>query len=96
MRIITILAAAAAALVSTVGIAQAPVEQRFTRDGRTYVYTSSARDDGRTLLVGREINTNARFRLLVNGDRVSGYSNGVPVRFRAETPLAPVAVAANN
>ena len=96
MRILPLLAAASAALVSTVGIAQAPAEQRFTRDGRTYVYTSSARDDGRTLIVGREINTNARFRLLVKGDQVSGYSNGVPVRFRADSAIVPVAVGANN
>ena len=96
MRILPFLAAASAALVSTVGIAQSPAEQRFTRDGRTYVYTTAAREDGRTLIVGREINTNARFRLLVKDDQVSGYSNGVPVRFRAEAPAAPATMAASN
>ena len=96
MRFLTILAAASTALISTVGIAADTQEQRFTRDGRTYVYTTAAVEDGRTLIVGRETSTNSRFRLLVKGDRVTGYSDGRPVRFRAAQPLAAIQVAAND
>lgn len=87
-------AAAAAALISTVGIAGEQPKQSFTRDGRTYVYTTSARDDGRMLIEGRETGSNGRFRLLVNGNRVTGSSNGFPVSFRTSAPLATM-VAAN-
>lgn len=95
MRLRTLIIAASTALISTVGIASETVEQRFTRDGRTYVYTTTAVPDGRTLIVGRELATSSRFRLLVKGDKVSGYSDGRPVRFRAAQPLAAVQVAAN-
>ena len=96
MRFLNLVAAASTALIATVGIAAGPTEQRFTRDGRTYVYTRTLRQDGQTLLVGRELDSNARFRLLVKGDQVTGYSNGQPVRFRAAQPLLPVMVAASN
>ncbi|MHC9418016.1 hypothetical protein ACYZX9_05385 [Sphingomonas citri] len=95
MRTATILAAAAAALTATAATA-APAERSFTRDGHTYVYTASALDSQRTVIEGREVGRGGRFRLVVNGDRVSGQANGVPVSFRAAQPLPTnVAGAAN-
>jgi hypothetical protein len=94
MRKFTIaLAAAATALISTVGIAGAPEQQSFTRDGRTYVYTTATREDGRTVIEGRQVGSPSRFRLLVNGDRVTGTSNGFPVSFRAPQAAGATAVA---
>lgn len=82
MRKSTIFTAAAAALISTMGMAAEPAQQSFTRDGRTYVYTATARDDGKTLIEGYQAGSRAKFRLLVAGDRVRGMSNGFPVSFR--------------
>lgn len=94
MRKITVaIAAAAAALISTVGIAGAPEQQTFTRDGRTYVYTTATNDDGRTVIEGRQVGSATRFRLLVKGDRVTGYSNGFPVSFRAPQAAGATTVA---
>ncbi len=87
-------AAAAAALISTMGMAAETNEQSFTRDGHTYVYTTTARADGRTVIQGREVGSAQRFRLLVKNGRVTGQANGFPVSFRASE--APVAVASAN
>lgn len=95
MRTLTILAAAAATLVATAATA-APVERSFTRDGHTYVYTTSALDEQRTLIEGHEAERGGRFRFVVNGDRVSGQANGVPVSFRAAQPLTVNAAGAAN
>ncbi len=84
----------AAALLPAVAAA-APAERSFSRDGHTYVYTMSANDDGTTLIQGHEVGSNARFRLTVDGTRVSGQANGRAVSFRTPQPLAPPAVAAN-
>ncbi len=73
-------AAAAAALTSTIGIAQ-EVERRFTHEGSTYVY-SSAVQNGRTVITGRRLPSGETFRLVVDGRRVSGVSGGTPVSFR--------------
>lgn len=81
-KIATIVAAAATALISTVGIAAEPAQQTFTRDGRTYVYTTTTRADGKTLIEGHQAGSRAKFRLIVAGDRVTGVSNGFPVSFR--------------
>lgn len=94
MRTITIFAAAAAALISTMGMAAEPAQQTFTRDGHTYVYTQTQRQDGRTVIEGREVGSNSRFRLLVNGNRVTGHANGFPVAFRA-SPVATTVASAN-
>ncbi|MDR6788667.1 hypothetical protein J2Y58_002027 [Sphingomonas sp. BE138] len=85
----------AAALLPAVAAA-APAERSFTRDGHTYVYSMTANEDGTTLIQGHEVGGAAsRFRLTVNGTRVSGQANGRDVSFRTPQPLAPVAVAAN-
>lgn len=94
MRKFTVaLAAAATALISTVGIAGDAEQQTFTRDGHTYVYTTATRDDGRTVIEGRQVGSRTRFRLLVNGDRVTGYSNGYPVSFRTSEAVTATSVA---
>ena len=90
-----IAAAAAAALISTVGIAAEPSEQSFTHEGHTYVYTQTARDNGKTLIEGHEVGSREKFRLLVDGDRVRGTSNGYPVSFRAKGSVVASAAAAN-
>lgn len=96
MRQIKIIAAAAAAaLFSTVGIAAEPEQQSFTHEGRTYVYTQTARANGKTLIEGHEVGSRERFRLLVDGDRVSGTTNGYPVSFRTKGNVAATSVAAN-
>lgn len=93
MRKTSILAAAAAALISTMGMAAEPAQQSFTRDGRTYVYTSTTRDDGKVLIEGHQAGSRAKFRLLVAGDRVTGMSNGFPVSFRTDAPVTGSSVA---
>ena len=95
MRTLSILAAAATALIATAGMAQAPGQRQFTRDGHTYVYSTSAAPNGKVLIAGREVGSATRFRLLVDGDRVSGYSNGYPVSFRAPAGSTIASIAAN-
>lgn len=95
MRILSFVlaAVAATALISSATIAGEPEQQTFTRDGRTYVYTTTAKDDGRTVIEGRQLGSPARFRLLVKGDRVTGFSNGYPVSFRASQAMPATGVA---
>lgn len=93
MRKTSIFAAAAAALISTMGMAAEPAPQSFTRDGRTYVYTATTRDDGKVLIEGHQTGSRAKFRLLVAGDRVTGMSNGFPVSFRTAAPVIASSVA---
>ena len=96
MRQIKIIAAAAAAaLISTAGIAAEPVQQSVTRDGHTYVYTQTARDNGKILVEGHEVGSREKFRLLVDGDRVRGTTNGYPVSFRTRGAVVASSVAAN-
>ncbi|SEL43854.1 hypothetical protein SAMN05216382_2052 [Sphingomonas palmae] len=94
-KIAFIAAAAATALISTVGIAAEPAQQRFTHEGRTYVYTQTARENGKTLIEGHEVDSHEKFRLLVDGDRVRGTSNGYPVSFRTRSAVVASAAAAN-
>ena len=75
-----IIAAAAAALTSTIGMA-ADGKQSFVHEGSTYVYTST-QDHGRQVIDGRRYPSGQKFHLFVRGDRVSGVSAGVPVAFK--------------
>lgn len=75
-----IIAAAAAALTSTIGMA-ADAKQSFVHEGSTYVYTST-QDGGRQVIDGRRYPSGQKFHLIVRGDRVSGVSAGVPVAFK--------------
>ncbi|HEU0066212.1 MAG TPA: hypothetical protein VFQ57_03120 [Sphingomonas sp.] len=78
---IKIIAAAAVALTSTIGMAEKP-QQRFTHDGSTYIYTAAPTNNGRTVINGRRLPGGEAFRLIVRGDRVSGVAGGMPVSFR--------------
>jgi hypothetical protein len=95
MRSSIALVLTAAALVPAVAAAAPTAERSFTRDGHTYVYSLTPNQDGTTLIQGHEVGSHGRFRLTVNGTRVSGQANGRDVSFRTARPLAPVSVAAN-
>ena len=94
MRTSLIAVLTVATLLPTVAAA-APAERSFTRDGHTYVYSMTAHGDGTTLIQGHEVGVGNRFRLTVNGTRVSGQANGRAVSFRTAQPLAPIALVAN-
>lgn len=83
MKTVYLLAAAAAALTSTIGMARAG-EQKFVHDGETYVYTSSADKSGMQVIDGRRYPSGGSFHLVVRDGRVSGTSGGVPVTFKVE------------
>ncbi|HEX8484118.1 hypothetical protein [Sphingomonas sp.] len=94
---IKMLAAAALALTSTIGMAQEG-EHRFVHNGSTYVYTAAPTQNGRTVISGRRLPTGETFRLVVRDGRVSGTSGGVPVAFRtaaARGAAAGVEIASN-
>jgi len=78
-KTVYILAAAAAALTSTIGMAE-EAKQSFVHEGSTYVYTSSV-ENGRQVIDGRRFPSGQAFHLVVRGNRVSGTSGGVPVAF---------------
>ncbi len=77
---IKIIAAAAAALTSTIGMAAEP-QQRFVHEGSTYVYTTT-QDGERQVIDGRRYPSGQKFHLIVRNNRVSGVSGGVPVAFK--------------
>lgn len=78
-KTLILLATAAAALTSTIGMAQDAPKQ-FVYDGKTYVYTTELKD-GRTVIDGRRMPGGDPFHLVVRKNRVSGTSGGVPVSF---------------
>lgn len=82
-KTIAILAAAAAALTSTIGMARdadQSTQQSFVHDGSTYIYTSKI-VAGRRVIDGRRFPSGTGFHLVVRGDQVSGTSGGIPVAF---------------
>ena len=84
--------ATAAALVPSVLHARG-VDHRFTRDGKTYVYTVTTTGVGRQVIEGHTLPGGSAFRLVVSGDRVDGVSGGQPVSFRTSA-VASTTVAA--
>ena len=91
MRNITYwLALASIALPAAIGAHG--VEQRFTRDGTTYIYTVRSAAGGRQVIAGRRLPGGSAFRLVVTGTHVDGISGGQPVSFR--TTPATVTLAA--
>ena len=74
-----ILAAAAASLTPTIGMARAG-EKTFRHEGLTYVYSTSL-VRGREVISGHRYPGGAAFRLVVSGRRVTGTAGGVPVAF---------------
>ena len=79
-KTLTTLVIAAGALAATAAVARQP-RQSFTHDGYTYVYTSQVSGDHQ-VITGRRFPSGAPFRLVVRGDRVSGFAGGYPVSFR--------------
>ena len=73
----------AAIAIPAVASAEAP-KRSFTRDGETFVYTSAVKGD-KTVLTGRAYPSGRDFALTVRGNRVRGFSGGVPVSFDANT-----------
>lgn len=75
-----IFAATAALLVASPALAQGP-ERSFTRDGTTYVYTSTSKGDVK-ILEGTVKPTGEHFRLVVHKGWVTGKAAGTQVSFR--------------
>ncbi len=95
-KTLTLLATAAAALTSTIGMAETAPKQ-FVHEGKTYVYTTALKD-GRTVIDGHRLPDRAPFHLVVRNNRVSGMSGGVPVSFpvaQAKGAASGVATIAN-
>lgn len=95
MRNTLLLATAFTTLLTGTAVAAAPAQQSFTHEGRTYVYTQSSRSDGKILIEGHAVDSPGKFRLLVDGDRVRGTSNGYPVSFRTKSNVVTTPGAAN-
>ena len=68
----------AAIAIPAVASAEDAPQRRFTRDGETFVYTSAVKGD-KTVLTGRAYPSGRDFALTVRGNRVRGFSGGVPV-----------------
>jgi hypothetical protein len=81
MRNLFKLLALGALYLPAVAFAGGP-EHRFTHKGVSYTYTVTLADNGRRVIEGRNLWTGARFRFVVDGDRVEGTSGGQPVSFR--------------
>lgn len=82
-KTLSLIFVATASLVSTIGMARSPEgQQRFVRDGQTYVYTAAQVGGTTQVIDGRSYPSGALFHLVVSSDRVSGTSNGTPVSFR--------------
>lgn len=93
MRTFYQLLAAAALFSPALALAQ-PAEQRFTHRGATYTYTVTPAAHGRRIIEGRRLTDGSAFRLIVDGERVSGTSGGQDVSFRAPR-AGGVSLAAN-
>ena len=74
----------AAIIIPTAASAEDAPKRSFTRDGETFVYTSAVKGD-KTVLTGRAYPSGRDFALTVRGNRVRGFSGGVPVSFVANT-----------
>ena len=85
-KLVTILALAAIALPS--GVSARGTEQRFTRNGVTYIYTVAPARGGRQVIEGRRLPSGSAFRLVVTGNRVDGTSGGQPVAFQLPVSTA--------
>lgn len=62
--------------------AQAEAQKSFQHENQTYVYTTSEGRGGATIITGRRVGGD-RFRLVLNGQRVTGTVGGTPVAFQA-------------
>lgn len=73
-------AALIASLATPAFAADKPVEKSFSRDGQTFVYTTTAKAD-RVVISGRSYPEDSSFELVVRGDHVTGVTGGTPVSF---------------
>lgn len=80
-KTLAVLATAAAALTSTIGMAHDVDQQRFVHDGQTYVFSEKA-DGDRRVIEGRRLPSGSAFHLVVRNGRVTGTAGGTPVAFR--------------
>jgi hypothetical protein len=99
-KIVTKFLFSAAALVAAFATpaiaADQPTGHRFTRDGETYFYTAVAKAN-RVVLSGRSFPSGSQFHLVVQGNRINGDADGVPVDFKvpnAQAMITPMAVVA--
>lgn len=77
------LALAATLFVAAPAFAHDQADQRsFTRDGVTYVYTSTAKGEEQ-IIEGVAKPSNQKFRLVVQNGWVNGTAGGTQVSFRA-------------
>jgi hypothetical protein len=83
MRALSILAVGGIALTSSLAFAR-DGEQRFTHEGNTYVYNTTV-ENGRTVISGSRLPGGDAFRLVIDGDKVTGVAGGTPVAFRASS-----------
>jgi len=75
------LAAALIASLATPALAgDKSAEKKFTRDGLTYVYTTTVEPD-RVVISGRSDPLGGDFKLVVQGSQVTGVAAGSPVSF---------------
>ncbi len=81
-KTISILAAVTAAVTATATVEARAPRQSFTHEGYTYIYSSQVSGDHQ-VISGRRYPSGTPFRLVVRGDRVSGFAGGYPVSFRA-------------
>ena len=86
-----IFAATTAFLLASPAFAKEP-ERSFTRDGLTYVYTSTTKGDAQ-ILEGAVQQTGDTFRLTVRKGWVSGKAAGANVSFRVPKVTRRVEVA---
>ena len=75
--------------------AHADDQKTFTHERDTYVYETSANEDGSTVITGRRIG-GERFRLILKGQRVTGSVGNTPVAFRAPPAGGTAVVTAAN
>ena len=69
-----------ATLATPAFAADKPVEKSFSRDGQTFVYTTTAKADS-VVIAGRSYPEDSSFELVVRGDHVTGFTGGTPVSF---------------
>ena len=74
--------------------AQAEDAKTFQHENETYVYKTSEGRDGATVITGRRVGAD-RFRLVLNGERVTGNVGGTPVAFRAPQGSSVTVLTAN-
>lgn len=91
LKTVTVLAATAALSIAAAAHDAAP--HRFTRDGETFVYTSTAHD-ARQVIDGYSRTSGSRFHLIVRNGLVSGTMNGQQVSFRVADASSAVELAA--